>query len=59
MKEALAELAAYSCPWYQAPDTDLVRLTAAAQTADHRWDAIAAACDNRPPQMVNRHRAHV
>ena len=50
MKDPLAELAAYSSPfpWYQVPDADLVRLTAAARAAGHRWDTIAAACDNGP-----------
>ncbi len=52
MKEPLAELAAYSCPWYQVPDADLVRLTAAARVAGHRWDAIATACDNGPGQDI-------
>ena len=54
MKEPLAELAAYSSPfpWYQMPDAALVRLTAAARVADHRWDAIAAACDNGPGQDI-------
>ena len=52
MKEPLAELAAYSCPWYQVPDADLVRLTAAARAAGHRWDAITAACDNGPGQDI-------
>ena len=46
MDEPLAELAAYSCSWYEVPDADLVRLTAAARAAGHRWDAIAAACDH-------------
>jgi len=44
----LAELAAGSGPWYQVPDADLVRLTAAARAAGHRWDAIADACDRGP-----------
>jgi hypothetical protein len=48
MEEPLAELAAYSCSWYEVPDADLVRLTAAARAAGHRWDAIAASCDNEP-----------
>jgi hypothetical protein len=50
MNDPLAELAGYSCPfpWYQVPDADLVRLTAAARAAGHRWDAIAAACDHGP-----------
>ena len=48
MDEPLAELAAYSCSWYEVPDADLVRLTAAARAAGHRWDAIAACCDNGP-----------
>jgi hypothetical protein len=54
MEEPLAELAAYSCPfaWYQVPDADLVRLTAAARVAGHRWDAIADACDNGPGQDI-------
>ena len=30
------------------PGPELVRLTAAARAAGHRWDAIAAACDNGP-----------
>jgi hypothetical protein len=42
MDEPLAELAAYSCSWHEVPDADLVRLTAAARAAGHRWDAIAA-----------------
>jgi hypothetical protein len=46
MDEPLAELAAFSCSWYEVPDADLVRLTAAARAAGHRWDAIAAACGN-------------
>jgi hypothetical protein len=48
MEEPLAELAAYSCCWYEVPDADLIRLTAAARAAGHRWDAIAASCDNGP-----------
>ena len=48
MREPLAELAAYSRPWYQVPDADLVRLTSAARVAGHRWDVIAAVCDNGP-----------
>ena len=48
MDEPLAELAAYSCSWYEVPDADLVRLTADARAAGHRWDAIAAACDHGP-----------
>jgi hypothetical protein len=52
MEEPLAELAACSRPCYEVPDVDLVRLTAAARAADHRWDAIAAACDNRPGMDV-------
>jgi hypothetical protein len=36
MQETLAELAAYSGPWYQVPDADLVRLTAAARVAGYR-----------------------
>jgi len=52
MKEPLAELAAYSGPWYQVPDADLVRLTAAARAAGHRWDAIADACDNGPGKDI-------
>jgi len=51
MKEPLAELTAYSRPWYQVPDADLVRLTAAARAAGHRWYAIAA-CDNGPGQDI-------
>ncbi len=60
MEGPLAELAAYSCPfpWYQVPDADLVRLTAAARVAGHRWDAIATACDNGPgsdiPAVIRR-----
>jgi hypothetical protein len=46
MPEPLAELAAYYCPWYQVPEADQVRLTVAARTAGHRWDAIATARDN-------------
>lgn len=52
MEEPLAELAGYSRGGSQVPDTDLVRLTAAARTAGHRWDAIAAACDNGPGQDI-------
>ena len=48
MEELLAELADYSRPWYEVPDAELVRLTAAARAAGHRWDAIAAAGDTRP-----------
>ena len=48
MNEPLAELAAYSGPWHQVPDADLVRLTAAARAGGHRWNAIAAACDHGP-----------
>jgi hypothetical protein len=48
MDEPLAELAAYACCWYVVPDADLVRLTAAARAAGHRWDAIAVACANGP-----------
>ena len=48
MDEPLAELAAYSCSWYEVPDADLVRLTPAARAAGHRSDAIAASCDNGP-----------
>jgi hypothetical protein len=48
MEEPLAELAAYSCSWYEVPDAELVRLTAAARAAGHRWDAIAASCDHGP-----------
>ena len=44
----LAELAADSGPWHQVPDADLVRLTAAARAAGHRWDAIDNACDHGP-----------
>ena len=52
MKEPLAELVAYACPWYQVPDADLVRLTAAARATGHRWDAIEAACDNGPGKDI-------
>jgi hypothetical protein len=52
MEEPLAELAGYSRGGSQVLDTDLVRLTAAARTAGHRWDAIAAACDNGPGQDI-------
>jgi len=52
MEEPLAELAAYSCPWYQVPDAELVRLTAAARAAGHRWDAIAAVCDGGPGRDI-------
>jgi hypothetical protein len=52
MEEPLAELAGYSRGGSQVPDTDLVRLTAAARTAEHRWDAIAAACDTGPGQDI-------
>ncbi len=45
--EALAELAAYFRRWCEPPDTELVRLAAAARAAGSRWDAIAAACDER------------
>ena len=48
MDEPLAELAAYSCCWYEVPDADLVRLTAAARAAGHRRDAIAASCGHGP-----------
>jgi hypothetical protein len=48
----LAELAADSGPWHQVPDADLVRLTAAARAAGHRWDAIAAACDHGPARDI-------
>ena len=44
----LAELAVDSGPWYEVPDADLVRLTAAARAAGHRWDAIADACGRWP-----------
>ncbi|MGH3288638.1 MAG: hypothetical protein ACRDPD_28815, partial [Streptosporangiaceae bacterium] len=52
MKEPLAELAAYSGPWCQVPDADLVRLTAAARAAGHRWDVIEAACDTGPGKDI-------
>ena len=52
MEEPLAELAGYSRAGSQVPDTDLVQLTAAARTAGHRWDAIAAACDNGTGQDI-------
>ena len=52
MEDPLAELAGYSRGGSQVPDTDLVRLTAAARTAGHRWEAIAAACDNGPGQDI-------
>jgi hypothetical protein len=52
MQEPLAELAAYSGPWYQVPDGDLVRLTAAARAAGHRWDVIEAACDKGPGKDI-------
>jgi hypothetical protein len=48
MEELLAEFAGYSRPWYEVPDAELVRLTAAARAAGHRWDAIAATGDDRP-----------
>lgn len=52
MQEPLAELAAYSGPWYQVPDVDLIRLTTAARAAGYQWDAIAAACDNGPGKDI-------
>jgi hypothetical protein len=52
MEEPLAELAAYCCPWYQVPDADLVRLTAAARAAGHRWDAIEAVGENGPGKDI-------
>jgi hypothetical protein len=52
MEEPLAELAGYSRGGSQVPDGDLVRLTAAARAAGHRWDAIAAACDGGPGQDI-------
>jgi hypothetical protein len=52
MDELLAGLAAYCCPWYQVPDADLVRLTAAARAAGHRCDAIANAGDNGPGREI-------
>jgi hypothetical protein len=52
MQEPLAELAAYSGPWYQVPDADLVRLTVAARATGHRWDAIEVACDNGPGKDI-------
>ena len=45
--EALAELAAYFRRWCEPPDAELVRLAAAARAAGSRWEAIAAACDER------------
>jgi len=45
--EALAELAAYFRRWCEPPDGELVRLAAAARAAGSRWEAIAAACDER------------
>jgi hypothetical protein len=48
----LAELAADSGPWYQVPDADLVRLTAAARAAGHRWAAIDNACDHGPGKDI-------
>jgi hypothetical protein len=45
MEQPLAELASHSRHGSQMPDADLVRLTAAARAAGHRWDAIADACD--------------
>ena len=48
----LAEFAADSGPWYQVPDADLVRLTAAARAAGHRWDAIDNACDHGPGKHI-------
>ena len=45
--EALAELAAYFRRWREPPDAELVRLAAAARAAGSRWEAIAAACDER------------
>jgi hypothetical protein len=54
MQEPLGELAAYSTPfaWYKVPGADLVRMTAAARVAGHRWDAIADACDNGPGKDI-------
>jgi hypothetical protein len=34
------------------PDADLVRTSAAARAAGHRWDAIAAARDNGPGKDI-------
>jgi hypothetical protein len=48
----LAGLAADSGPWFQVPDVDLVRLTAAARAAGHRWDAIAVACEHGPGRDI-------
>ncbi len=45
--EALAELADYFRRWCEPPDTELVRLAAAARAAGCRWEVIAAACDTR------------
>jgi hypothetical protein len=45
--EALAELADYFRRWCEPPDTELVRLAAAARAAGYRWEVIAAACDTR------------
>ena len=47
MDGALTELAAYFRRWREPPDAELVRLAAAARAAGSRWDAIAAACDER------------
>jgi hypothetical protein len=47
MNGALAELAAYFRRWCELPNAELVRLAAAARAAGSRWEAIAAACDER------------
>ncbi len=47
MDEPLAQLAAYFRRWHEPPGAELVRLAAAARAAGSRWDAIAAACDER------------
>jgi hypothetical protein len=48
--DPVAELAARFRSKTRVPDEDLVRLTAAARTAGHSWDAIAAACHVRTHQ---------
>jgi hypothetical protein len=57
VSEPLAELAGLvpeSGPWslYEVPDADLVRLTATARAAGHRWAAIDNACDHGPGKDI-------
>jgi hypothetical protein len=52
MQEPPTELAAYSGPWRQGPDADLLRLTAAAQAAGHGQNDITDACDNGPGKDI-------